>query len=409
MTGRGEEQTLKEIYYLLKDRVLSLTRDKERVVNENDRIKDTLKKTARKLRSTSSDSSDIPRPRSADSIQMSEEDAKVKRVIKIMESRHLSISREQAKTETVLTKVNDKLQQLEKSLVGILDSDKSRDNTVLELLLEVRSSVNECRQSQTHTDGQVEKISVGIQQLLENQQNVAAGNLREVPIPVELNYFCSKMQAQGTDFHKLGRALNIEESVLGTINQSYGDDEEDEKFQQVIREWAKKSKNVHIRDFVGACHMSGGNTVKDKPLAPKEKEKLLQNVSYLCDNMLDVPLVLPHLVTKSVISPRLSEYVLAPSGRIERILRLVDVLCTKESGFEEFCAALKSSDQAHVAENMIGGGQVRPECGKRSASFSVTIKEREEDAQSTMPEDAMVADHDILRSIALLLHNRGIM
>ncbi|XP_021339072.1 uncharacterized protein LOC110440365 [Mizuhopecten yessoensis] len=404
MTARGEEQTLKEIYNLLKDRVLSYTRDNDQVMNENDRRKDSLHKRFTQLSSTSNATTRPPRPFSAGNKPGSEEVSKLQDVIQILEARHLSISRRLAKTENDLSKVNGKLQELQKYLVN---SDKSRDNTLLKLVLEVRKSVNECRQVQTHTDGQVEKISIGIQQLLQNQQNVSRGKHSEVQIPAELNFYCTKMQAQGKGFHMLGRALHIEESVLHTITQRYGDDEEDEKFHQVIREWAKKPEAVHIRDFLGACHVASGNTGKGKPLAPKEKEKLLQNVAYLCDNMLDVSLVLPHLVTKSVISPRLSEYVLAPSGRIERILRLVDVLCTKESGFEEFCAALKISDQAHVAENMVEG--VVPGCGKRSASFSGVGEEREEDAQSTMSEDVMAPDYHILQKIALSLKKPGIV
>ncbi|OWF37299.1 hypothetical protein KP79_PYT12677 [Mizuhopecten yessoensis] len=262
MTARGEEQTLKEIYNLLKDRVLSYTKDSNQMMNANDRMKDTLQTTVRQLSSMGNATTGPPRPFIAGNKPGPEEISKLQDVNKILEARHLSISRRLAKTETDLSKVNDKLQQLEKGLVGILDSDKSRDNTVLELLLEVRSSVNECRQVQTHTDGQVEKISVGIQQLLQNQQNVSRGNLSEVQIPAELNFYCTKIQAQGKDFQMLGRTLNIEENVLQTITQRYGDDEEDEKFQQVIREWAKKPEAVHIRDFLEACHIASGNTGK---------------------------------------------------------------------------------------------------------------------------------------------------
>ncbi|OWF37298.1 uncharacterized protein LOC110440319 [Mizuhopecten yessoensis] len=407
-SSKDPKKTLKELYRILKEHIRGVADDNGDLSNDRDHLQDIIQQTVETLQSGRFKQPVLRRsyPDSKDkSKEIFEKEKRTQRTIESMEDHELQAFREKIKVEQSLCKTKDKLQTLEKKL----ESDKAEDSDISELLLEMKSLIGECLHKQTHADIMVEKISVGVQKLLDQNKTgrpkAVHEELMAFHIPAELNYACGKIQKKGVKFRQFGSALGIPDDLLEVIEDQ---DDEDERFRQVIWEWARVSKSVNIRDFVGACHSLGENLVKDEPLSQEETEKLLSNVDYLCENMMDVPLVLPHLVSTLVLSPGLCEYIVAPPVRIQRILRLVDILCIRKNGLEEFCVALKKSEQDHVAMQLKGLVQSVPRFCRRSRSLTSIIDDTDEDNTSTTADDSR-SSCEVLQKIVRLLSTEGLI
>lgn len=101
--------------------------------------------------------------------------------------------------------------------------------------------------------------------------------------------------------------------------------------------------------FTGACFVIilSFKTI-GKPLDEKKAMVLERNFSMMCEEMLEVPL-LPYLISAGVMSLKMQRYVLHPKTHDQRICRLLDILKTRENGFDALLCAIDLSDQSHVS------------------------------------------------------------
>ena len=69
--------------------------------------------------------------------------------------------------------------------------------------------------------------------------------------------------------------------------------------------------------------------------------------------MLETP-IMPYLISSKVMTLKMQRYILQPATRDKRICRLINVICTRENGFDELLSALDCTDQQHVSNILRG-------------------------------------------------------
>ncbi|XP_052077084.1 uncharacterized protein LOC127715087 isoform X3 [Mytilus californianus] len=166
-------------------------------------------------------------------------------------------------------------------------------------------------------------------------------------LPAHLREFCDSIRKTvGLDFRQIGRELGVEPDKLSNIEDEYSDAEE--CLHQIILEWSTRTEKPSYHALVTACCNVNPDILKCKPLDEKKAMVLEQNYSMMCEEMLEVPL-LPYLISAGVMSLKMQRYVLQPKTHDQRICRLLNILKTRENGFEALLCALDLSDQSHVS------------------------------------------------------------
>ncbi|CAG2201046.1 unnamed protein product [Mytilus edulis] len=166
-------------------------------------------------------------------------------------------------------------------------------------------------------------------------------------LPAELKEFCNSIhKTVGQDFRKIGRELGMEPDMLNNIEDEYSD--ADECLHQIILEWSTQTETPSYHALVTACCNVNPDILKCKPLDEKKAMVLERNYSMMCEEMLEVPL-LPYLISAGVMSLKMQRYVLHPKTHDQRICRLLDILKTRENGFDALLCAIDLSDQSHVS------------------------------------------------------------
>ena len=85
-----------------------------------------------------------------------------------------------------------------------------------------------------------------------------------------------------------------------------------------------------------------------KPLQPQKVKVLEKCYRSLCDEIVEAP-ILPHLISAGVMSFRQQRYVLQAKTTDQRVSYLINIICTRERGFDELLKALDITYQAHVS------------------------------------------------------------
>ncbi|CAC5355864.1 unnamed protein product [Mytilus coruscus] len=166
----------------------------------------------------------------------------------------------------------------------------------------------------------------------------------------ELREFCDSIRKTvGQDFRQIGRELGIEPDILNNIEDEYSD--ADECLHQIILEWSTRTETPSYHALVTACCNVNPDILKCKPLEEEKARVLERSYSMLCDEMLEVPL-LPHLISDGVMSLKMQRYILQPKTHDQRICRLLNILRTRQNGFEALLSALDLSDQRHVSDQL---------------------------------------------------------
>ncbi|VDI18285.1 Hypothetical predicted protein [Mytilus galloprovincialis] len=166
-------------------------------------------------------------------------------------------------------------------------------------------------------------------------------------LPPQLKEFCDSIsKTVGQDFRQIGRELGIQPNMLNHIEDEYLDAEE--CLHQVIFEWSSRTETPSYHALVTACCNVNPDILKCKPLDKKKAMVLERNYSMMCEEMLEVPL-LPYLISAGVMSLKMQRYILQPKTHDQRICRLIDILKTRENGFEALLCAIDLSDQSHVS------------------------------------------------------------
>ncbi|XP_052077085.1 uncharacterized protein LOC127715087 isoform X4 [Mytilus californianus] len=169
-------------------------------------------------------------------------------------------------------------------------------------------------------------------------------------LPAELREFCDSIRKTvGQDFRQIGRELGIEPDILNNIEDEYSD--ADECLHQIILEWSTRTETPSYHALVTACCNVNPDILKCKPLEEKKARVLDRSYSMMCDEMLEIPL-LPHLISDGVMSLKMQRYILQPKTHDQRICRLLNILKTRQNGFEALLSALDLSDQSHVSDQL---------------------------------------------------------
>lgn len=84
-----------------------------------------------------------------------------------------------------------------------------------------------------------------------------------------------------------------------------------------------------------------------------EQRILLEgNLDYIYNHMKDVIILLPALLEKTTLNTAQASYIEAPRSCRQRVERLIEVLVTKGTGFDDFCEALDLSGQTCLADHL---------------------------------------------------------
>ncbi|XP_063413902.1 uncharacterized protein LOC134696174 [Mytilus trossulus] len=166
-------------------------------------------------------------------------------------------------------------------------------------------------------------------------------------LPPQLKEFCDSIRKTvGQEFRQIGRELGIQPDMLNHIEDEYLDAEE--CLHQIILEWSTQTETPSYHALVTACGNVNPDILKCKPLDEKKTMVLERNYSMMCEEMLEVPL-LPYLISAGVMSLKMQRYILQPKTHDQRICRLIDILKTRENGFDALLCAIDLSDQSHVS------------------------------------------------------------
>lgn len=84
-----------------------------------------------------------------------------------------------------------------------------------------------------------------------------------------------------------------------------------------------------------------------------EQRILLEgNLDYIYNHMKDVIILLPALLEKTTLNTAQASYIEAPRSCRQRVERLIEVLVTKDTGFDDLCEALDLSGQTCLADHL---------------------------------------------------------
>ncbi|XP_062570323.1 uncharacterized protein LOC134232390 [Saccostrea cucullata] len=169
-------------------------------------------------------------------------------------------------------------------------------------------------------------------------------------VPSEVVAFCRRYQGLiGYDeIPSLGRELGLTCSQLDDV-QRYVTSGPSEMFWQMCRHYSTEmSESCSVNHMVEALTKIGIN-VESRPMNELHKRLLEENLDHVYRNMKDVVILLPLFLEKETISSAQALYIEAPKSCKQRVERLIEVLITKENGYDSFIEALEMSGQTSLA------------------------------------------------------------
>ncbi|XP_071126272.1 uncharacterized protein [Mytilus edulis] len=224
-----------------------------------------------------------------------------------------------------------------KKHINSLHKDKEDDESMNHHITSIDDILSKVLCTQKRSEILCDKLCEGLNRVKETDKK----------LPPQLKEFCDTIRKTvGQDFRQIGRELGIEPNKLSNIEDEYSD--ADECLHQIILEWSTQTETPSYHALVTACCNVNPDILKCKPLDEKKAMVLERNFSMMCEEMLEVPL-LPYLISAGVMSLKMQRYVLHPKTHDQRICRLLDILKTRENGFDALLCAIDLSDQSHVS------------------------------------------------------------
>ena len=88
---------------------------------------------------------------------------------------------------------------------------------------------------------------------------------------------------------------------------------------------------------------------------PHHYSRVLDEMTvYLVENFMDIHLLMPSLITEKVLCHMTKAYVVAPPTNDQRVLRLLEILSTRQDGMFKLVKVLNSSGSEFLASALIG-------------------------------------------------------
>lgn len=179
----------------------------------------------------------------------------------------------------------------------------------------------------------------------------SASGIRRVPSEVAAFFHRYQGLIGYDEIPALGRELGLTCSQLDEVDR-YRTSGLSEMFWQICREYSiGQSETCSVTQMIGALARIGIN-IEGRPMNTEQRSLLEANLDYIYKHMKDVILLLPALLQKTTLSTAQASYIEAPRSCRQRVERLIEVLVTKDTGFDDLCEALDLSGQTCIAEHL---------------------------------------------------------
>ncbi|KAK3092464.1 hypothetical protein FSP39_003119 [Pinctada imbricata] len=165
-------------------------------------------------------------------------------------------------------------------------------------------------------------------------------------------FLADELMAKG-HIRQIGRKLDLDNHHLDEVD-GYFESGIPEMFWQLVKRWHAKYPNRvsarRLRTALQSCSIDTEETHMPK----KHKDALHKMTQFLVDNIMDINIMMPLLISGNILSDVTVAYVSAPSTLNQKIMRLLEVLSTKEHGLYMICDIFKKTGQGFIADRMIG-------------------------------------------------------
>lgn len=179
----------------------------------------------------------------------------------------------------------------------------------------------------------------------------SASGIRRVPSEVAAFFHRYQGLIGYDEIPALGRELGLTCSQLDEVDR-YRTSGLSQMFWQICREYSiGQSETCSVTQMVGALAKIGIN-IEGRPMNTEQRILLEGNLDYIYKHMKDVIILLPALLEKTTLNTAQASYIEAPRSCRQRVERLIEVLVTKDTGFDDFCEALDLSGQTCLADHL---------------------------------------------------------
>ncbi|KAK3092975.1 hypothetical protein FSP39_009565 [Pinctada imbricata] len=187
--------------------------------------------------------------------------------------------------------------------------------------------------------------------LTKSEENISTKVNR---IPDEIKDLCKKYQKKITKCHirQIGRQLELEDHHLDVVDTFY-EHGIPEMFWQLVKIWHESYPDrVSARKLRKALKSCNINT-EETHMPQKHKDILNEMTEYLVNNLVDIDILMPQLISGNVLDDRTKPYVTSPRTRDQRSMRLLEVLETKEHGMTMIIDVFNKTGHEFLSEKIL--------------------------------------------------------